>query len=74
MGVGMSDFLLVLWGVLIVGGLVAALSIIDRFTKCNHKWGQWMFKEDSAVFIQVRHCEKCGYSEIEQHRKVKEQV
>jgi hypothetical protein len=68
----MSDFLLVVWGVLIVGGIALFIYLIERITKCSHKWGHWEFKEDSAVFIQKRQCKKCGYSEIEQHRKVKE--
>jgi len=68
----MSDLLLVLSGVMVVCGIALIVTAVDRIGKCRHDWGQWMFKEDSAVFIQVRHCEKCGYSEIEQFRKMKE--
>ena len=70
----MSDFMLVLWGVLIVGGGFVIITLIERFTKCNHEWNDWEFKEDSAVFIQKRHCAKCNYVEIEQHLKIKEKT
>lgn len=68
----MSDFLLVLFGVGIVAGAVLIVHVIERLTKCNHKWGYWEHKEDSAAFILKRQCDKCGYLEIEQHLKIRE--
>lgn len=68
----MSDFLLVLFGIVIVAGAALIAHVLERRTKCNHKWGNWAFKENSAAFIQTRQCDSCGYTEIAQHMKIRE--
>lgn len=66
----MNDLLFILGGALTVGVIALVLAAIDFFVKCNHEWGDWSYKEDSACFMQKRQCIKCRYTEFQQIRKI----
>ena len=67
----MEDFLLIS-GVVGIMLIAVVLSVFtDKLGDCNHKWGTWEHREDSAVFFQKRKCSKCGYTQFEQVRLVK---
>jgi hypothetical protein len=67
-----SDLMLIVGGMGIMIVMAAILAFFDKVSGCNHKWGFWEYKEDSAVFFQKRQCSKCGYTQFEQVRKVVE--
>ena len=66
----MSDLTFFASGAIIILLIVAVLAAMDTLGKCNHLWGEWSYKEDSACFFQKRQCVKCKYTEFQQIRKV----
>jgi hypothetical protein len=68
----MSDLLLFLGG--IVGMLIIGVIVVyvENLGKCKHSWGKWVYKEDEFAYVNQRGCEKCGFVETNQFRKMKE--
>ena len=65
--------------ILISGAVIAIVLLIaiivylhEKYWDCYHRWGPWRLDDDEIAYVQYRECEKCGYTEIEQHRKLKE--
>lgn len=56
-------------GVMAIGFL---MYFLDHVFKCWHKWGTWDVEETPDAYVQARKCSKCGYTQIEQFRKVKQ--
>lgn len=44
----------------------------DMANNCRHKWGKWIYSESEFAYVNQRICEKCGFAETHQHRKMKE--
>ena len=66
----MNDFYFALGGAATICIIATVVGLVESYTKCNHKWGDWNFREDSACFIQSRKCVKCQYMELQQIRKL----
>ena len=43
----------------------------EKYWDCYHRWGTWVAGETAETYTQSRQCEKCGYTEREQWRKMK---
>ena len=56
-------------GLIIVGCIIY---LLERLSGCWHKWGTWDVEETPDAYVQARRCTKCGYTEIEQFRKIKQ--
>lgn len=55
-------------GLIILGGIIY---FIEKLGSCWHKWGGWDVEETPDAYVQARKCNKCGYTEIEQFKKVR---
>lgn len=58
--------------VFISGALLSLFMAIHsrRSHGCRHQWGNWLSRNTDNVFIQERVCLKCGYTDIEQQRRL----
>ncbi len=70
----MNDLLLFFGTIVGVIVIVLTLYTIDKLSGCWHKWDKWDYNETDAAYVQARCCEKCGYAEIHQHRKMTNDV
>lgn len=46
----------------------------EKYRECYHRWGSWGTADTEIAYVQFRKCEKCGYMEREQWRKMKEKT
>ena len=65
--------------ILISGAVIAIVLLIaiivylhEKYWDCYHRWGAWDVAETENAYVQFRKCKKCGYTEREQFRKLKE--
>ena len=68
----MTDLLLLFGGIvgmLIIGAIVV---YVERHGQCKHSWGKWIYSENEFAYVNQRACEKCGFTETNQFRKMKE--
>lgn len=68
----MSDLFLLLGGVigmLIIGAVVV---YVEKFGHCKHSWDKWIYHESEHAYVNQRICAKCGFTETNQFRKMKE--
>jgi hypothetical protein len=61
-----------LGAVLFIVATLSALSSCSarRHHGCWHRWSMWTPYEDRLTYTQQRKCEKCGYTETVQERKL----
>ena len=53
--------------------IFAALQYITKCSGiCRHKWNDWFDDSTEDAYVQFRTCSKCGYTEREQWKKIKE--
>lgn len=70
----MSDFLLVagipILLVLLVGIYQAWSAWLER-PDCDHRYDRWHdFHETHYAYVQKRTCQKCGYTQTLEHKKI----
>ncbi len=68
----MSDLFLFFGTIVGVIVIVLTLYTIDKMSGCWHKFDKWVPEETDDAYVQWRSCTKCGYTEREQFRKLKE--
>ena len=68
----MSDLLLFFGTIVGVIVVVLTLYALEKASSCWHKWGAWDANETDDCYVQSRRCFKCGYTQREQFRKLKE--
>lgn len=52
--------------------ITAIVCLFECRGKCVHKWGDWRDDSTDDAYVQFRVCEKCGYTDREQWKKIKE--
>lgn len=50
--------------------IVGTLYLFEKLSGCWHKWGNWDIDETDTAYVQARCCEKCGYVEMQQWKKL----
>jgi len=45
---------------------------IDVRSRCKHDFTNWAFSSTPGAFVQLRQCRKCGYTEVDQIKRVGE--
>ena len=68
----MNDLLLFFGTIVGVIVIVLGLYALEKVSSCWHDWGYWVPEETDDAYVQWRSCTKCGYTQREQFRKLKE--
>ena len=68
----MNDLLLFFGTIVGVIVIVLTLYALEKASRCWHKFDKWVPEETDDAYVQWRSCTKCGYTQREQFRKLKE--
>lgn len=66
----MNDLLWFLVPVVLALTCVGVAALLDLCGTCHHKWGKWVWSEDSETYRQLRICEKCNFTEMIERKKL----
>jgi len=61
------------WFLLPIGLVVVCVCVAALFDwngSCYHKWGKWQWAETYSAYRQHRVCRTCGYTEVQQFKKI----
>lgn len=67
----MNEVLIACAVIAIVLLIAIVMHILEKRGDCRHIYGSWHAGETDDAYVQFRQCEKCGYTEREQWRKMK---
>ena len=66
----MTDLLLFFGGIIGMIIIGCAVYYIEKLGTCKHKWSKWFYSETEFAFLNQRTCDKCGFVETNQFRKM----